>query len=69
MGGDTSEALNVGIYDGYDDPTGVPSPKGRPAGGDAIGTRHITQAEYDALVASASVQGDVVYVITGESEA
>lgn len=62
MAGDTNDDLNTGIYDGYDDPTGTPTPLGRPASGDAVGMRQIKQADYDAL-ASTDIEGDVVYVI------
>lgn len=65
MGGDTNPDL-INTYDGYDDPTGTPSPKGRPASGDSVGTRHITQEAYDALD-STEIEANVVYVTTGES--
>lgn len=63
MAAPDNDANNLkGVYAGYDDPTGTPTPLGRPASGDAIGMRQIKQAGYDAL-ASTDVEGDVVYVI------
>lgn len=67
MAGDTHAPLNVGIYSGYDDPTGTPSPKGRPTGGDSIGIRTLTATEHAAL--GVDEQGDVLYVTTGEAPA
>lgn len=67
MGGDTNADLNTGVYAGYDDPTGVPTPKGRPAGGDAIGVRSIKATTHADL--GVDEQADVLYVTTGEEPA
>lgn len=68
MAAPDNDADNLrGVYSGYDDPTGVPTPKGRPAGGDSIGIRTLPATDHAAL--GMDEQGDVLYVTTGEAPA
>lgn len=62
MGGDTNEEL-LNTYDGYDDPTGVPTPRGRNVR--ETSTVTLTQAEYDAMSAAGEIQQEKTYVIVG----
>lgn len=62
---DNDPANLKGVYDKYDDRTGVAVPK---TSHNVAGVRHMRQADYEAL-ASTDIQGDVVYVTTGASGA
>lgn len=61
-GGDVNEDL-LNTYSGYDDPTGVPTPRGRNVR--ETSTVTLTQAEYDLMVTAGEIQQEKTYVIVG----
>lgn len=62
MAAPDNDPSNLNQYEGYEDPTGTPTPAGPKA--TEVGLRQISQADYDALSSAEKAEG-VLYVIPG----